>query len=487
MTNKELWIKAKTRWEKIGLPELEPPHLAEMKKKGWDKGDLGKKFGVFDAAKSLDAKRTAWAPAKEQADKYVVLINKALKESKKPKAKTELAKLESSLKDIIDEGEKGTQDPKPSGRAEQVLLVAAQNAAGGIRPKWLEVGAIDVKAYLVVDAEVTALEKSGEIGYHWIELQKACADEVKKSTDAFAKTIMDLDAKLQMLSDKDRAAKVKEANEVLKHYRGIVEANVNRIVDQYWARALQRKAYLKTFKKECKIDIASSTVAIAASSVSIAMSFGAAALSAVVIAKAVLDIALTLEKLNRDADTVKAGLETNMATLEQLYKQRLAAKGPGGAGQKGSKAVQVGKAAVASAMGPISEKLLTTTSRTLKQAMEFTAKLTGAEEEAGKLYKKLNEFTKDFPSAPKGPDASKDAQMQKAHAHFMTMNQQYQDYAANLRDEIAWGEACVTLCQNLAKEDYSATFTTSTGTATKLIIALASLAKLTVQLVAKLA
>lgn len=483
---KDDWKSAKSAWEKTGQPKLEAPVLDQMKKAGWDKGDFSKKLETFDKAKTLSDKRTAWSAAQDTAEKYTAAVRKAKTATKSAMASSGLGALDKALAEILKSGKDGTQDPKPSGRAEKTELVAAQNAAGGIRPKWLEVGAIDIKAYLVVDALVMQLEKDDEIGFHWTELQKACAAEVAKSTDAFAKTIMAIDAKLQILEEKDRTAKIKEANEVLKHYKGIVESNVNRIVDDYWARALKRQAYLKDFKKECKIDIAMSGVAIAVSTVSMAMSFGAAALSAVVIAKAVLDIALTLEKLDRSAATTAKSLADNMESIEALYDQRMEAKKKG-EGQSGSRAGQAAKTALASALGPISAKLMTTTPRTLKEAKEYVGKLSEAETEAGKMQKKVVEFTSKFPSAPEGPDARKSRDMATVHRNFMAMNQQYQDFAAQLRADIKWGESCIDVCEKLSDEDAIVTFTNKAGSATKIVAALGSLAKLTYQLTTALA
>jgi hypothetical protein len=315
---------------------------------------------------------------------------------------------------------------------------------------------------------------------------------VARSTSAFADTIKGLDVKIAVLAvggadkRKEYDALVKEANDVLKHYAKIVEANINRIVDDYWARALKRQQYLKDFKKECKTDIVMSGVAIAVSSVSIAMSFGTAAMSALVIAKAVMDIALTLEKLDRGAEDVRKVLKKNMVEIKALYEQRLEAE-KNEQGQKASKAAQMGKTAIASALGPISAKLMTTTPRTLKEAKEYCGKLTLAEAEAGKLFKKLNEFVSEFPSAPEGPDARKNATMNKLHNNFMVMFRQYSDYTGELRKQIRWGEGCIDVCEKLAKQDTVVIHTNDAATATKALVALSSLAQLTFNLAKALA
>jgi hypothetical protein len=493
-STKETWQKAKRVWENAGLLTLEEPVKEKMDGLGWNKGDLAKKLAAFDSATDLDKRRAAWAPASAQVTKYQTALAKAIGLTKDAKAKAGLQKLRTTLEGLVETGTSLTQDPKPSGRAEHLELVSVQNAAGGQRPKWLKGGTIDVKSFLVVDAEVMRLEKEGELGYHWTELQNACKEEVAKTMKPFADTIADLDEKIdQMARDartpadqKQMEAKVKEANEALGHYAKIVERNTNQVVDKYWQKALARQAYLKSFKKECKVDIAMAAVAIAASSVSIAMSFGAAAVSAGVIAKATLEIGLTLDKYYRSADDTKQVLSGHMDDIEQLYNQRVAAKAKG-EGQKASKAQQAGKEAVASAIGQVSASIITTTSRTLKESKEYVGKLSQAEAEAGRLSKKLDEFTSKFPSSPEGPDAASNEQMRKLHNNFKAMNLRYQEFSNGLREDIRWGENCLNICENLNKEDYVPSWIKAGGTAAKALTALGALAKLGVELASKLA
>jgi hypothetical protein len=486
MAMKQFWQSGKQGWEKVGKPALEPPILAQMGKQGWDKGDLAGKLGAVDQATTLDAKKTAWTPAFTLMTSYAGILDKASSASKSAKAKTELDKLAKSLDVLLEDGRKSTADPKPTGRAAKVDLVSGFNLAAGLKTKWLKAGAVMINAYFVFDDAVTELEKAGELGYQWSEVQKACSARVEKDRDAFLATIKELDAKISILSKEDRDKKVKEANDVLKHYAKIVETNLNKVADDYWARALKRRAYLKAFKTECKKDIALSTIAIATSVVSIAMTFGAAAPSAIVIAKAVLDIALTLDKLDRDADRVKSDLAEKMKTIEALYGERKKAKKTG-ASQAASKAAQVGKTAVASALGPAGAKLMTTAVDTLKEAQEFTGRLSETEKEAGKLSKKIDEFTRKFPSSPEGPDAASSEQMRKVYQSFLTMEQCYADFTNELQRDINWGEKCIAVCEALKKEDAVVTFTKQWATTTKAVGAIASAAKFTYQLATALA
>ncbi len=479
---KRTWETAKKAWEKSARSGVDAATLKQMGKDGWDKGDFGKKLAAVEKAKDLLARRVAWAAASQQAKVYKGLLETAASSrGVTQEGALALKKLIGTVDALIAQGGAATQDPEPSGRAKRLRLVAQQNAAGGVRTKWLEFGAIDIRAYLVIDEELARLENEGELGFHFSEVQTACAELVKRTSDAFAKTILALDQKIAALEGEERAKLVVQANEVLKHYAKLVERDVNKAVDDYWNRALKRRKYLANFKLEVKIDMAVAAVTIAVSSVSIAMSFGAAALSALAIAKAALDLALSIEKYTRDADTVKKKLEPKMKDIQKLWKQRELAKAKGQS-QKASKAVEVLKEAAASAVGQASRAVLTTTSRTLKEATEFTGKLTAAEEEAGKLYKQIELFTAQFPSAPEGSDARKNKQMAKTFMKFKAMGQQYADFAGALRQDIAWGERSVEICEKLADEDYVPQWTKTAGTATKSAIGLAAVAKVTYQL-----
>jgi hypothetical protein len=481
-TLQQTWKTTKTEWSKKGSGKVPLSVKLTMKRGGWDRGSFGKALAKVDAASDVDDRIAAWQKALPTLAKYQTVVKKAAGDrAVGPDGKKALQALLAGLEDVRKEGEKRCQPPSPGSRSTKLELVLARNAAGGLKSRYLEVGKLDIRAWIVLDVELEKLMKSGELGFHWIEVQRACNKVVQESVDAFAKTIEDLDAKIDLMDARGREAKVKEANEVLQHYARIVERRVNEVVDGYWKRALQRRAWLKEFKKEVQVDIAISTVTIAVSTVNLAMSFGTAAISVLAMAKAAWDIAVSIEKLARSAAVVRRRLEPKMDKIERLWEQREKAK-KAGKGQKASKAGEVGKEAVASALGSGATFLMTTTSRTLKEAKEYAGKLTEAEQQAGVLYKQIQEFTRAMPSAPRGPDAHRNRAMNQAHNQFKVFNQQYQDFARELAADIAWAENAVEICSKLSDEDYVPRWTKTAGTCTKTAIGLGAVGKLTYQL-----
>lgn len=471
------WKDAKKAWEKDSLKHMRRAVLDEMGEAGFGSLDLGKLLGKVDQAKDLAARREAWARAGAAVTKYQKAVAKARQADLDPKGKKGLVTLAEALTAIAAEANAACQDPTPSGRASELRLVSKMNLAAGLKPIHLQVGKLEVSAWLVVDDTVLALEKAGELGFHWSEVQKEVAKLLDDAAKRFRATILEIDAKLTTYDELKRAKQLAQAKEVLEFYRKVVERRINEITDKYWERALRRKQYLKDFEKECKVDIAIAAVTIAVSSTSVAMSFGSAAIGVLAIAKAALEIALTLEKLARGAETVKEKLEPKMEDIEKLWRERQSSNRRGSV-DYGSKTLEVGKEAVASAMGQVSSRLMTTTSRTLKEAREFVGKLSTVELEAGRLHKEIQRFTSTFPSAPEGPDARANETMRQAHQKFMVMAQQYQSFVIELRKDIGWGEQSVEVCEKLADEDWVPQWTKTSGTATKSAIGVSAAAKL---------
>ena len=146
--------------------------------------------------------------------------------------------------------------------------------------------------------------------------------------------------------------------------------------------SLGREKFLKKFKMECKVDIGFSTLTIATGSAAIALSFGTAAITAVAIAKAVVDIAVVANKLCRSAESMEGHLYSNLVQIEELCVQRRTAKQEGRS-QTASKTAQAAKEAATTAIGQISSLMMTTVSRTKKEAKEYYGKLSLMEVKAG--------------------------------------------------------------------------------------------------------
>ncbi|MDG1482269.1 MAG: hypothetical protein P8R54_21950 [Myxococcota bacterium] len=445
---------------------------------------IEKKLKSMEKGKTLKKRQLAWIPLKKSIFDDQKTIRRLLNVTdikSSAHAKSLLKKTEASLGDIFRDGEALVQPPKRGNRKKMKLLYK-RKAAGDLKSKWLDVGSFDIQADLIIDDELARLEKEGELGFHWINLQKDCQKEVKKTMGIFRKTIKDLDKKLEKMSPDDRKAKVKEANEVIRYYTKIVESNVNAVVDQYWERHKKRCEYLSAFKKEVAVDITISTATIAVSTTAMAASLGTSTvLSSIAIAKAVLDIALSIKKLRRSTKSLKKKLIPAMSTIESTWNKRQKAL-KSGEGQKAAKAKEVLKEGAASALGQVSAELFTTTSRTKKEAEEYAGKLTEQEREAGRLYKEISKYTSNFPTAPEGEDARTSKQLVKIHRQFMIMQEEYNTFSAELTEDIRFAESAIDICTNLQDEDYVPKWTKSAGTVTKSLFGVAAAAQVIVKL-----
>ena len=213
------------------------------------------------------------------------------------------------------------------------------------------------------------------------------------------------------------------------------------------------KKYLKDFEKACKVDIAVAGVTIGAAVTSTVFSFGLAAASLLAAAKAVADIAIAMEKLARDADSVEKIVRKRMVIVSALCEERKEAKKKN-KGQKVAKGVEAAKEGAGILLGQISSKLFTTVSRTAKEVHEFNGKLSTLEKKAGIMYKAIEAHTRKFPTSAEGPDARINKEMKKAHSHFMSINQQYHDFNRVLRAKIKYGDWAEEVCELAKNEDY---------------------------------
>jgi len=468
MSFRDEWKKAKADFEKQIVGHMDKDAVKKIGKGA----DLGPSLDKFEAAGNYEGRQAAIGAVLKGKTAYLSSLDAADPDDKKGEAA--IKDLKDTLLDIWQRVEFATQPPKPGGRSKKVDLFYSRNAAGGLRPKWLQGGALEIKVYLVVDELVDEMIKSGELGYNYVNISAAVNKEVEKSVAAFKSTIEGIDAKLNLLSEKDRVAKVREANEVLKYYKGLVEADVNKVVDKMWAGFVARKAYLKQFKKECTIDIAIGAVTVVTSSVSIAMSWGTALLSCVAIAKAICDIGETINQLSRSVETTEGVLLGQMDFVVELVRKRTAAK-DAGEGQKLAKAGEAGKEAATVLLGKISGELFTTVSGATKTAKEYNGKISELEKDAGQMYKKIQEFSATLPSSPDGADARVNAEMAKLHNHFKSLSKQFTTFNDEVQKKIGIGDRALDYCDRARKEDALPAFAKEKGGLAAAGVGLASL------------
>src|SRR5262249_12580983 len=94
-----------------------------------------------------------------------------------------------------------------------------------------------------------------------------------------------------------RTAKVKEANEVVKHYGKIVEDRMHAAVKAEWQKYLARKKHLSDFRVKSGVKVALGTIGIGVAVASAALSFGALWMNVLAAAKGALDLAQVLKTL----------------------------------------------------------------------------------------------------------------------------------------------------------------------------------------------
>lgn len=373
--------------------------------------------------------------------------------------------------------EKTRVQPEASGETngKEKIEIYARNFAVGLKAQNFGIPALDVGAVVVVDNFVRDLLDRNEHGYSWINLREECNNSVEKSKAVFAETIKKIDENWANLSEVEKLSKAMEVEEVLAFYGTVVEENLKQVVSDFWAGMIRRQQFLKDFKFECKVDIGFSTLTIATGSAAIAASFGSAAITALAIAKAVADIAVVAHKLCRSAESMETHLYSNLVQIEELCTQRRNAKQQERS-QTAAKAAQVVKEATTTALGQISSLIMTTVSRTRKEAKEYYGKLSLLEIEAGKLYRKIQESADTYPSIP---EEEINETVSAAFKEFEKMTAEFEKFNHNLRQKMEFGRLAIEICDEAANEDFVASITkpTTSGTAALMgVYALASVA-----------
>lgn len=515
------WEAAKANWKKEGARTVTDRVATLLTEQGWTNETrstaLLKNLKDFDKANKstkpevFQNRRVGWAKSKEVIDAFVAVgktaqkVNDANILKDLPHGAQSLSAMLELLKHIRATGEAACQDPKPSGKDIHVKILYSRSASGGVRPAWLKGGTLSMNVHLVMDEKLSELEKAGTLGFHWIEMQRACnavADKhiadfqhvIGKLDERFALidaelTIIAKDRKIMNIRRNEERRKKLEAkrdklanasNETLRHYATIVQNKLQAAVDQYWNAAKQRLTYLRSFKLECVKDVAVASLAITVSAVTIGLSLGGStALSAVVIAKSIAEIGLTLQTGMRDAGDLQPILAKSMKSVEEVWAERQRALAAG-EGQKANKALQVAKEAFATGVGPFSAKFMTTTSRSLKQATEYSGKLTVLEHKLGKLYKRITLLAETLPNGE-----GSDAQMSQQYTDFLKAKTEFERAQPLLRGEIEWATWSVETCTQLTKEDYVPKWMNNAGIATKSLIGIGSAIKLIVEVCLK--
>jgi hypothetical protein len=443
------WSHAKGDFEK-SKALFPPPMLAKLNKgaglgpalKTLDRAD-----GYESKAKALMAVRTA----KEWYDKELRSAMNAIPKKDSAAFKA-LDRLEKTLQTIWLEADKSSQKPRPSGSTVPHEVVRSFNLANGFKPKYLDVKATQVDVVILVDKTLDELIANGQESLKLNYLGEVAKEELKHVGNAFAKTMAEIDAKVHKLDSAGREAKIKEANEALKHYSQIIEDRITKAVAKEWQGYLDRKQYLRDFRLKCVAKITLGAVAVGVSTASAVASFGALWMNVAAAVKAMTDIAQTIKTWAEDLETVYARLVQDVDQIHTLNQQREKAKKEGKS-QAGSKLKEVGKE-LATGVLPITKNMISSASSVEQRAEQLLGLVSKLENRADLLTGQLHATIKlmgKLPEKQMNEAMKKDAE--KLQATFEKMFADITDLHQKSQRCAKFGERALLAVQKLRVED----------------------------------
>jgi len=394
------WTQAKAEFDKSkALFSSVPQWVAHLNKVG----NLVPMLKAFDKAEGYEARHKAMLPlrtAKQAYDKEIRVVFKLIKDAKKEgtPAYKALDKFEKALAALIVEADKLAQPPRPGGGTVPHEVLRGFNLANGFKPKNLDLQATRVDVIIEIDKTLDEMIKKGQESLKIDHLGEVAKSELDKVAGIFSKTMEEVDAKIGELDSKRREAKIKEANEVLKHYARIVEDRLVKVVDKEWKDYLGRKQYLKDFRTKCVTKVVLGSVAVAVSVTSAVMSFGALWMNVVAAVKAISDITQTLKTWSEDLDKVYGLMLKDIDAIHQLNQQREAAKKKG-EGQKASKARHAAKEVLTGVL-PITKNMVRSASSVEDRAKQLLGLVSKLEDQANVAVGYLNQTIKDMSKLP---------------------------------------------------------------------------------------
>jgi uncharacterized protein YifE (UPF0438 family) len=418
-------------------------------------GNLAAALKVFDKGGGYEAWHKAMLLVRASKTAYEVRIRAVMKSIEAAKkqgspAYKALQKMEKALLAILQEGDRLAQPPRP-GSGTVPYPMRTYNLAAGFKPKYLTLSSTEVNVAIQIDKALDELIKAGQENLKISYLGEVALAELSKAGDAFKATMQDIDGKIKDLDSDAREKKIKEANEVLKHYAKIMEDRANAAVEKEWQAYLARKQYLKDFRVACVVKIVLGTVGAAVSIASAALTFGALWMNVLAAAKALTSVAEAVKTFAQKIDSVYADLVKEYAAIGKLNAQREQAK-QAGQGQKASKAGQAAKEVVTNLL-PITRNMITASSNVEAKAKQLQALASKVEQVAntltGQLNLCVNSMAKLPVKTPKAmePDVAKlDKTFTELFAKISTLHQEAISYAK-------FGDLVMKEAQKLRKED----------------------------------
>ncbi len=445
----ERWTHAKGDFDKTKA--LFPAPLLVKLNQGFN---LVPALKTFDKADGYEARAKAMMTvrtAKQAYDKELRAMMGVVKKKETPAYKA-LLKLEKNLLDILEDADALAQPPRPGGGMVPYEVLRNFNLAGSFKPKYLDLQTTKVDVVIEVDKTLDEMIKRGEESLKINYLGDVAKAEVVKVGDAFAKTMETIDGKIKDLDSAGREAKIKEANEVLKHYARIVEDRANAAVQKEWADYLGRKKYLSNFRIKCGVKIVLGTIGVGVAIASAVVSFGTLWMNVVAAVKGISDIAQNIKTWAQDLDSVYVSLLKDVETISELNLKREAAK-KAGAGQKASKAKETAKEVLTGVL-PITKNMVTSASSVEYKAKQLLGLVSKLEDKANKLTGQLNiaiNLMSKLPEKQMTPAMKADAdKMQKA---FEKTFEEITDLHRKSTNCAKFGDRALKAAQKLRKED----------------------------------
>jgi len=376
-----------------------PPDFVDAIQQGFG---LGPALKSFDAADSVDKRIKRVVPVLKAKDEYDAELRTALRGTKIEEARKALSKLQAELAAIWVEANQAAQPPRPSAQMVNAVKLRNFNLADGAKPVFLKIDPIKVDVSIDVDKELQRLIDSGQESLKIDYLGRKAEEQLGTLRGLFTDTIMKVDKTITADPTKLKD-KTSEANQVLKHYAGIVQDTLDRAVQAEWQKYAQRQAYLREFQVKTGAKIALTTISISVAAASFVLSFGTAWVNLLVIAKGVMELAKNIDKLSEGIETTGTALMKDQQHVSELNAQREAAKkqdGNGkGKGQARSKAKELSKEVLAAIM-PITRDMVKAASAIEARCKQFLGQVSKLDSEADGLVGQLNTARKQLSGVP---------------------------------------------------------------------------------------
>jgi methyl-accepting chemotaxis protein len=328
------------------------------------------------------------------------------------------------------------------------------NLNGGFKSKFLDVEATKIDVSIEIDSVLDDLIKSGKESLKINALGDAAKAEVEKTGEAFIATIEQIEKVIakELLDGKETDKKIKEANEVLKHYAKIVESNVNAAVQKEWQGYLARRKHLKDFRVKCGVKLALGTIGAGIAISSAVLSFGALWMNIAAAAKVISDMVQAAKTWAQDIDDVYEDLVKTIAKVDELNREReKAAKTK--EGQKLSKTKE-GLKGLANQLLPITKSMTKSTSEIESQAKQFLGLVSKLENKADDIVGEMNKAMKlmsKLPEKDMTPELKKTAK--EMDQKFSKLFDEVADLHRKSQNAGKFGDRCLKAAKQLRKED----------------------------------